>query len=175
LTSVKEVSFFLHIKKSEIKVTDKEQKKWNEKLEDLLIKVEKEVAGGGPPGRGKGTKPSPPPPPPPPRYSIALTDLRLKNLLFIAKQFQQAIPERRWSSRTFQYGYLVTTSLQSLALPSASPSDHSVGATTSGMTSSHSVTGGVYKARERIHRRMADRRLLAIPPSCRRVAACNPN
>ncbi len=37
------------------------------------------------------------------------------------------------------------------------------------------VTGGVYKARERIHRRMADRRLLAIPASCRRVAACNPN
>ncbi|KAK9222241.1 hypothetical protein WN944_010675 [Citrus x changshan-huyou] len=29
--------------------------------------------------------------------------------------------------------------------------------TTSGMASSHSVTGGVYKARERIHRRMADR------------------
>ncbi|CAL1389843.1 unnamed protein product [Linum trigynum] len=47
--------------------------------------------------------------------------------------------------------------------------------TTSGMASSHSVTGGVYKARERIHRRMADRRLLAIPALCRRVAACNPN
>jgi hypothetical protein len=44
-----------------------------------------------------------------------------------------------------------------------------------GMTSSHSVTGGVYKARERIHRRMDDRRLLAIPASCRRVAACNTN
>ena len=44
-----------------------------------------------------------------------------------------------------------------------------------GMDSSHSVTGGVYKARERIHRRMADQRLLAIPASCRRVAACNPN
>ncbi|KAH7289257.1 hypothetical protein KP509_31G066700 [Ceratopteris richardii] len=47
--------------------------------------------------------------------------------------------------------------------------------TTSGMASSHSVTGGMYKARERIHRRVADRRLLAIPASCRRVAACNPN
>ncbi|KAK7375890.1 hypothetical protein VNO78_35205 [Psophocarpus tetragonolobus] len=43
------------------------------------------------------------------------------------------------------------------------------------MASSHSVTGGVYKARERIHRRMADRRLLAIPASCGRVAAYNPN
>ena len=35
----------------------------------------------------------------------------------------------------------------------------------SGVTSSHDVTGGVYKARERIHRRMADRRLLATPTS----------
>ncbi|KAM6570987.1 hypothetical protein CsatA_015067 [Cannabis sativa] len=47
--------------------------------------------------------------------------------------------------------------------------------TTSGMASSHSVTGGVYKARERIHRRMADRRLLEIAASCRRVAAYNLN
>jgi hypothetical protein len=37
------------------------------------------------------------------------------------------------------------------------------------------VTGGVYKARERIHRRIADRRLLAIPTSWRRVAASNLN
>jgi len=37
------------------------------------------------------------------------------------------------------------------------------------------MTGGLCKARERIHRRMADRRLLAAPASCRRVAACNPN
>jgi len=37
------------------------------------------------------------------------------------------------------------------------------------------LTGGVYKAQEHIHRRNADRRLLAIPASCRRIAACNPN
>ena len=30
--------------------------------------------------------------------------------------------ERRWSSRTFRYGYLVTTSPQSPVLPSATPS-----------------------------------------------------
>ena len=47
--------------------------------------------------------------------------------------------------------------------------------TTSGITSFHGVTGGVYKARERIHRCMADQRLLAIPTSCRRVAAYNLN
>ena len=46
---------------------------------------------------------------------------------------------------------------------------------TSGITSFHGVTGGVYKARERIHRCIADQRLLAIPTSCRRVAAYNPN
>ena len=45
----------------------------------------------------------------------------------------------------------------------------------SSVTSSHGVTGGVYKARERIHRSIADLRLLAIPPSCRRVAAYNLN
>jgi hypothetical protein len=33
----------------------------------------------------------------------------------------------------------------------------------------------VYKVRERIHRAMADARLLAIPPSWSRVADSNPN
>ena len=46
---------------------------------------------------------------------------------------------------------------------------------TSGKTRSHGVTGGVYKTRERIHRDMADPRLLAIPTSCSRVADCNPD
>ena len=35
----------------------------------------------------------------------------------------------------------------------------------SGVTSSHDVTGGVYKARERIQRTIADARLLATPTS----------
>ena len=46
---------------------------------------------------------------------------------------------------------------------------------TSGAHSFHGVTGGVYKARERIHRGVADPRLLAIPASCSRVTDCNPN
>src|SRR5688572_25475569 len=50
-----------------------------------------------------------------------------------------------------------------------------VGSRTSGTPGFHGVTGGVYKARERIHRGMADPRLLAIPPSCSRVSDCNPN
>ena len=45
----------------------------------------------------------------------------------------------------------------------------------SGPPSFHGVTGGVYKARERIHRGVADPRLLAIPASCSRVADYNPN
>jgi hypothetical protein len=46
---------------------------------------------------------------------------------------------------------------------------------TSGKTNFHDVTGGVYKARERIHDVIADTSLLAIPTSWSRVADSNPN
>ncbi len=46
---------------------------------------------------------------------------------------------------------------------------------TSGTPSSHGLTGGVYKARERIHRIVADMRLLANPASRSRVADSDPN
>ena len=46
---------------------------------------------------------------------------------------------------------------------------------TSGTPSFHGLTGGVYKARERIHRAMADARLLANPASWSRVADSSPN
>jgi hypothetical protein len=46
---------------------------------------------------------------------------------------------------------------------------------TSGTTGFHDVTGGVYKAWERIHGAVADAPLLAIPASCRRVADGNLN
>ncbi len=46
---------------------------------------------------------------------------------------------------------------------------------TSGAANSHGVTGGVYKARERIHRDVADSRLLAIPTSRSRVADSDPD
>ena len=46
---------------------------------------------------------------------------------------------------------------------------------TSGTPNFHGLTGGVYKARERIHRVMADTRLLAIPASRSRVADSDPN
>ena len=45
----------------------------------------------------------------------------------------------------------------------------------SGKTNSHDVTGGVYKARERIQGVIADTPLLAIPTSWSRVADSNLN
>src|SRR5204862_691827 len=82
--------------------------------------------------------------------------------------------ERRSSSLTFRYGYLVTTSPQSRVPPSPASSQR-VGSPASGVARFRGVTGGVYKARERIHRDVADSRLLATPPSWRRVSASNPN
>src|ERR1700722_2980328 len=82
--------------------------------------------------------------------------------------------ERRGSSRTFRYGYLVTTSSQSPIPPSTAPPTR-VRPLASGVTDFHDVTGGVYKARERIHRSVADLRLLATPTSRGRVADPDPN
>ena len=50
-----------------------------------------------------------------------------------------------------------------------------VGPPASGVADFRGLTGGVYKARERIHPGSADPGLLATPTSCRRVAAYNPN
>ena len=50
-----------------------------------------------------------------------------------------------------------------------------VGPPASGVAGFRDVTGGVYKAREHIHRSSADLRLLATPTSRGRVAAHDPN
>ena len=66
-------------------------------------------------------------------------------------------------------------------VPIASPTFDSslptngVGPLASGVTDFRDLTGGVYKARERIQRGLADPRLLAIPTSRSRVADCDPN
>ena len=65
-------------------------------------------------------------------------------------------------------------------VPIASPTfdgslPRGVGPPASGVTDFRDVTGGVYKARERIHRSIADLRLLATPTSRGRVADPNPN
>ena len=94
------------------------------------------------------------------RHRIAIENFSSKSKLFELSSIHQKSNntqtptlslERRWSSRTFRYGYLVTTSPQSSVLPSAASS---LGTLTSGITNSHGVTGGVYKTRERIHRSM---------------------
>jgi len=59
--------------------------------------------------------------------------------------------------------------------PALGTSSLAVKSVTLGKTNFHDVTGGVYKARERIHGVVADTPLLAIPTSCGRVADHNPN
>ncbi len=63
---------------------------------------------------------------------------------------------------------------QALPKPPASPL-RGLAREPSGALDSGGVTGGVYKTRERIHRGVADPRLLAIPASRGRVADPDPN
>lgn len=62
-----------------------------------------------------------------------------------------------------------------IANPTFDRSPQKVRPRASGVTNFRDVTGGVYKARERIHRSVADLRLLATPTSWGRVADPNPN
>ena len=62
-----------------------------------------------------------------------------------------------------------------IASPTFDGSLLAVGPPASGVTDFRDVTGGVYKARERIHRSVADLRLLATPTSRGRVADPDPN
>ena len=62
-----------------------------------------------------------------------------------------------------------------IADPTFDSSLLAVGPLASGVTNFRGVTGGVYKARERIHPGVADPGLLATPTSWSRVADSNPN
>ena len=62
-----------------------------------------------------------------------------------------------------------------IANPTFDSSLPRVGPLASGVADFRGVTGGVYKARERIHPGVADPGLLATPPSWSRVADSNPN
>ena len=62
-----------------------------------------------------------------------------------------------------------------IASPTFDGSLPRVGPPASGVTDFRDLTGGVYTARERIHRSVADLRLLATPTSWGRVADPNPN
>src|SRR5699024_8052862 len=78
------------------------------------------------------------------------------------------------SSRTFRYGYLVTTSPQSSIPPSAVGSRKGC-PTDFGCYRLSWCDGRCVQDPGTYSPRRADPRLLAIPTSCRRVAACNPN
>ena len=82
--------------------------------------------------------------------------------------------ERRRSSRTFRYGYLVTTSPQSSDLPSAAPS-FSGWVTDFGHFRLPWCDGRCVQDPGTYSPRHSDPRLLAIPASCSRVADYNPN
>ena len=78
--------------------------------------------------------------------------------------------ERRWSSRTFRYGYLVTTSPQSLISPSAAYFSTDFGRPQLPWCDGRCVQDpGTHSPWH------SDSRLLATPTSCRRVSAYNPN
>ena len=98
-------------------------------------------------------------------FSVRPMPVREDNALLLRKEvIQPQVPLRL---PCYDFIPVTTHSLGSCLL--------AVSALTSGTNDFHDVTGGVYKARERIHAVVADTALLAIPASCRRVAACNPN
>ena len=82
--------------------------------------------------------------------------------------------ERRWSSHRFSYGCLVTTSPQSLALPSTAVSVNSW-LTGFGYFQLSWCDGRCVQGPGTYSRQYADLPLLAIPTSCRRISAYSPN
>ena len=82
--------------------------------------------------------------------------------------------ERRWSSRTFRYGYLVTTSPQSLILPSTA-APFNCWLTGFGYPQLSWCDGRCVQGPGTYSRQYADLPLLAIPASWRRISAFNPN
>ena len=81
--------------------------------------------------------------------------------------------ERRWSSRTFRYGYLVTTSPQSLILPSTAASKSWL--TGFGYSQLSWCDGRCVQGPGTYSRQYADLPLLAIPASWSRISDFNPN
>jgi hypothetical protein len=88
------------------------------------------------------------------------------------RSFQQTA---EFFSRCYQRGSQLAYDFTPIASPTFDGSLQMVGPPASGVAHFRGVTGGVYKTRERIHRGIADPRLLATPPSWGRVADPNPN
>src|SRR5690606_14414120 len=112
--------------------------------------------------------------------SVVLYPAELRDSVFYFFFFEPT-DKRTRSSETisrkevFQPHLPVRLPCYDLALVTGFTLGSSLRSPTSGTPSFHGLTGGVYKARERIHRIMADIRLLAIPASRSRVADSDPN
>ena len=107
------------------------------------------------------------------KCTILKVHWKINNKTLIKKIFSFSL-ERRWSSRTFRYGYLVTTSPQSLILPSTAASFNSW-LTGFGYSQLSWCDGRCVQGPGTYSRQYADLPLLAIPASWRRVSAFNPN
>ena len=98
--------------------------------------------------------------------ALCLRRLRSAALLFFAPRSRKEV---------FQPHLPVRLPCYDLAPVTCLTLGRSLRSRASGTPGSHGLTGGVYKARERIHRAMADARLLANPASRSRVADSDPN
>ena len=107
------------------------------------------------------------------KCTILKVHWKINNKTLIKKIFSFSL-ERRWSSRTFRYGYLVTTSPQSLILPSTA-APFNCWLTGFGYPQLSWCDGRCVQGPGTYSRQYADLPLLAIPASWRRVSAFNPN
>ena len=109
--------------------------------------------------------------------ALCQKDLRKYIFSDISKPCTERLPlsEQNPKKEVFQPHLPVRLPCYDLAPVTAFALGRSFRSRPSGARGSHGLTGGVYKARERIHRAMADARLLANPASWGRVADPSPN
>ena len=110
-------------------------------------------------------------------FLVFTSPICLKRLVMVARALARAAFRQGLCSRkeVFQPHLPVRLPCYDLAPVTGFTLGRSLRSRTSGTPGFHGLTGGVYKARERIHRAMADARLLANPASWSRVADSNPN
>ena len=106
---------------------------------------------------------------------IKKTDGRSCTPQLHSKYIRARLPKSNSKKEVFQPHLPVRLPCYDLAPVTSFALGRSSRSRTSGTPSFHGLTGGVYKARERIHRAMADARLLANPTSWSRVADSSPN
>ena len=117
------------------------------------------------------------------RYWIGLLKLKVKNLINLKEMETTAVsqlslvrtPLTCSKKEVFQPHLPIRLPCYDLAPVTSFTLGGSLRLPTLGTPSFHGLTGGVCKVRERIHRIIADIRLLAIPASWSRVADSNLN